>query len=138
LAWRSPRACSSTRATTRAEVLRSLRRLGVRILIDDFGTGFSSLDRLRRYPIDALKIDRSFVAGLGERDPRADTALVVAILAMAEALGLDVIAEGVETPEQRDRLLALGCPQAQGFLFARPLAPADVVVLAAGGGRALV
>jgi EAL domain-containing protein (putative c-di-GMP-specific phosphodiesterase class I) len=101
------------------ESLSSLRRLGVRLLLDDFGTGFSSLGYLKRFPVDGLKIDRAFVDGLG-RDA-GDRAIVSAIIGVARALDVDVIGEGVETPEQARELAELGCPMAQGFLFARPV-----------------
>jgi EAL domain-containing protein (putative c-di-GMP-specific phosphodiesterase class I) len=99
--------------------LQALRDLGVHLAADDFGTGYSSLSYLKRHPIDHVKIDRSFVAGLGT-DPD-DEGIVAAILAMARALDLVVVAEGIETPTQRQRLTDLGCDQAQGYLFAAPL-----------------
>ena len=99
--------------------LQQLRALGVRIAIDDFGTGYSSLSYLRHLPIDVLKIDRSFIDGLG-RNPE-DTALVHAILRLARSLNLETIAEGVERPEQRAALADLQCMLAQGWHFARPL-----------------
>jgi diguanylate cyclase (GGDEF)-like protein/PAS domain S-box-containing protein len=99
-------------------VLRDLRALGVRIVIDDFGTGYSSLAYLRRLPVDGVKIDRSFVAGLGSS--REDAAIVAAVVGMASALELTTIAEGVETRTQLDELVRLGCDVAQGFYFARP------------------
>ena len=102
--------------------LHQLRGLGVRIAIDDFGTGFSSLSYLRRLPADVLKIDRSFVIDL--TDGGSSTSLVSSIIELARTLGLDVIAEGVETEEQRLALQDLRCAQAQGYLFARPQ-PAD-------------
>ncbi|HLM26779.1 MAG TPA: EAL domain-containing protein [Thermoleophilaceae bacterium] len=105
-----------------AERLWALKELGVGIHLDDFGSGYSSLGHLRRFPIDVLKVDRSFVAGIG--DDSQDAAIVAAILPMAAALGLDVIAEGVETSAQAAHLLDLGCRRAQGFLFGRP-APAE-------------
>ncbi len=107
-----------------AASLRELRSLGVKILLDDFGTGYSSLSHLQRFSIDALKIDRSFVRHLRAKD--GDLAIVRAIAAMANALGLEVIAEGVETAEQADVVLALGCDSAQGFYFARPAQPAQI------------
>ena len=104
--------------------LLRLRDLGVRVSIDDFGTGYSSLSYLRDLPIDCLKIDRSFVQGLGA--DRRDSALVGAVVAMAIELGLSVVAEGVETPEQFAQLERLGCQMAQGFLFGRPCPAADM------------
>ena len=86
--------------------------------MDDFGTGYSSLSYLKEFPVDYLKIDRSFVAGLG-RDPK-DEGLVSASIELAHALGLEAIAEGVETAEQLERLRSLGCGLAQGFYFQRP------------------
>jgi diguanylate cyclase (GGDEF)-like protein/PAS domain S-box-containing protein len=101
------------------ENLLGLRVLGVRLAIDDFGTGYSSLSYLKRFPIDVLKIDRAFISGLGADDD--DAAIVAGILAMARGLRVDVVAEGVETPDQLRALRVLGCPFAQGFHFARPL-----------------
>ena len=100
------------------EVLEKLRGLGVELAIDDFGTGYSSLSYLKRFPVDVLKIDRSFVDGLGA-DPD-DTAIVQAIMVLASTLGLRVTAEGVETETQLEELLRLGCSRVQGYLFARP------------------
>ncbi|NTU80527.1 MAG: EAL domain-containing protein [Chloroflexales bacterium] len=105
--------------------IKQLRAMGVRVSIDDFGTGYSSLAYLQRFPVDALKIDRSFVRALGGPGD-GPVALVQAIIALSHSLGLDVVAEGVESPEQRGLLRDLGCNEAQGFLFARP-APADQV-----------
>jgi diguanylate cyclase (GGDEF)-like protein/PAS domain S-box-containing protein len=107
--------------------LESLKALGVRLAIDDFGTGYSSLSYLKRFPVDAVKVDRAFVDGLGG-DPH-DSALVAAIVAMASALNLEVTAEGVETHGQLDNLMELGCKRAQGFYFARPMAAEDMTQL---------
>jgi diguanylate cyclase (GGDEF)-like protein/PAS domain S-box-containing protein len=109
-------------ADTAVAVLQRLRALGVHLSVDDFGTGYSSLAYLRRFPVDALKVDRSFVAGLGE-DPE-DSAIVEAVVSMAHSLRLLVVAEGVETDEQLARLRDLGCELAQGFYFAAPVPPA--------------
>ncbi len=98
--------------------LVALKSLGVAISIDDFGTGYSSLAYLKRFPLDEMKVDRSFVDGLG-RDPE-DTAIVAAVTAMAHVLGLSVVAEGVETAEQLDNVRLLGCELAQGYHLARP------------------
>jgi diguanylate cyclase (GGDEF)-like protein/PAS domain S-box-containing protein len=104
--------------------LAGLKALGVALSIDDFGTGYSSLSYLKRFPLDAVKVDRAFVDGLGT-DPH-DTALVAAIVAMADALGLEVTAEGVETREQLAHLKRLKCRRAQGFYLARPMS-ADAI-----------
>jgi diguanylate cyclase (GGDEF)-like protein/PAS domain S-box-containing protein len=101
------------------KALASLKRLGVRLTIDDFGTGYSSLSYLKRFPVDAVKVDRAFVDGLGT-DPH-DSALVAAIVAMAAALDLEVTAEGVETQAQLAHLKRLGCRRVQGFHLARPM-----------------
>jgi diguanylate cyclase (GGDEF)-like protein/PAS domain S-box-containing protein len=105
-------------------VLDELRSLGVRLSIDDFGTGYSSLAYLRRFPLDALKIDRAFVSGLGvDPDSRAITS---AIIELAHALGLEVVAEGVEEEVQLEVLVGLGCDRAQGFLFSHPVPAPDL------------
>jgi EAL domain-containing protein (putative c-di-GMP-specific phosphodiesterase class I) len=99
--------------------LEGLRDLGLGLAIDDFGTGYSALSYLQRFPIHVLKIDRSFVQGLDSSGERS--ALVRAILALGQALGMRVVAEGIETADQRNQLQALGCDNGQGFLFARPI-----------------
>jgi diguanylate cyclase (GGDEF)-like protein len=117
---------SSPRST-----LESLRELGVRVLLDDFGTGYSSLSRLKGVPVDAIKVDRSFVDGLGAEEE--DTAIVSAIVDIATSLGLGAIAEGVETAEQLDALRGLGCDGAQGYLFAAPMCATEFEELLAAG-----
>jgi diguanylate cyclase (GGDEF)-like protein/PAS domain S-box-containing protein len=113
--------------------LAGLKDLGVGLAIDDFGTGYSSLSYLKRFPVDAVKVDRGFVDGLGT-DPH-NTALVAAIIAMAGALGLAVTAEGVETLEQLRILRQLGVPFAQGFYFARPMPANEITQLVRDGHR---
>jgi EAL domain-containing protein (putative c-di-GMP-specific phosphodiesterase class I) len=106
-------------------VLGELRSLGVGVAIDDFGTGYSVLGRLRGFPVDRLKIDRSFVAEIGgESGP-----IVTAMIAMARSLGLAVVAEGVETVEQQLFLRGLGCDEAQGWLFGRPTTADEITRL---------
>jgi len=100
------------------DVLDALNEAGVSLVLDDFGTGYSSLSYLKRFPLQAVKIDRSFVAELGHE--HSDTVIVEAVLRIADALGMDVVAEGVETAEQADQLRALGCRRAQGYHFGRP------------------
>jgi len=107
-----------------SDTIRRVARLGVSFSLDDFGTGYSSLAYLTRLPIDALKVDRSFVEALGI-DARS-TAITTAIVRMAQALSAEVVAEGVETERQLDALRALDCDYAQGFLFHRPL-PAHAI-----------
>jgi diguanylate cyclase (GGDEF)-like protein len=110
-----------------AQTLQAFKSIGVGLVLDDFGTGYSSLAYLRRFPIDRLKVDRAFVAGLG--DSPHDNAIVEAILRMGDTLGVEVIAEGVETEAQAQTLVDLGCRFAQGYLYARPLSAAEVVEL---------
>jgi len=105
--------------------LNSLRDLGVRLAIDDFGTGYSSLSYLTRMPVDILKVDRSFVGHMLESD-RVQS-VVRATISLAHALGLRVVAEGVETPQQERALRDLGCELAQGYHYARPLSADGVV-----------
>jgi diguanylate cyclase (GGDEF)-like protein/PAS domain S-box-containing protein len=104
--------------------LKALRAAGMTVALDDFGTGFSSLSHLRNFPVDTIKIDRSFVAGLGES--AEDRAIVEAILRLGEALGMTTVAEGVETQAQAEHLRVHGCTLAQGFLFAPALDATDV------------
>ena len=104
----------------------ALRELGVSIDIDDFGTGYSSLSYLRRFPVHALKIDRSFVSGMdGQAE---DLEIVRAIVNLALTLGMGTVAEGVETAEQAARLQGLGCELGQGYWFARPMEREDALV----------
>ena len=114
LAMQDPEAISKT--------LQELKDMGVSCSIDDFGTGYSGLSYLTQFPIDTLKIDKSFVATI---DDTHDAPIVVAVIALAHGLGLKVVAEGVETSRQLDRLRELGCDEMQGFLFSRPI-PADL------------
>jgi diguanylate cyclase (GGDEF)-like protein len=106
-------------AERNVDVLERLRGLGVQVAVDDFGTGYSSLAYLKRFPVDMLKVDKSFVDGLGEN--LEDTAIVEAVINLAHALGLRTVAEGIETTGQLDQLRALGCELGQGYYFSRPL-----------------
>jgi len=106
-------------AEVAAGVLAQLRALGVRVYIDDFGTGYSSLSSLHSYPIDSLKIDQSFISG--DHGPAHNWEIVRVIIGLAKALGLEVIAEGIETSEQLHVIRGLGCPYGQGYLFSRPV-----------------
>jgi diguanylate cyclase len=112
---------------TRAAFER-LRKAGFHVSIDDFGTGHSSLAVLGRLPAAELKIDRAFVTDLGQSE-RAET-IVKTVIQMARSLGLRVVAEGVETPAQRDLLVKLGCDELQGYLFAKPMSPEALVLWA--------
>ena len=103
---------------------RALKSLGIRLAIDDFGTGYSSLSYLRQFPIDTLKIDRSFVNSLDDSDD--SQALVRSILNLSSTLRLEAVAEGIETSEQHDVLRSLGAHRGQGYLFARPMRPGDL------------
>jgi EAL domain-containing protein (putative c-di-GMP-specific phosphodiesterase class I) len=111
----------------------ALKALGIMLAIDDFGTGYSSLSYLRQFPIDILKVDRSFVASLdGSTD---SVALVRSILNLGSTLRLDTVAEGIETSEQREVLRGLGARRGQGYLFARPMSPDDLRDLLIRGAR---
>ena len=116
-------------------VFSALRGLGVEIQLDDFGTGYSALGYLQQFPIDTIKIDRSFIHEL-DKDPR-NTELVRAIIAMAHALGIFTIAEGIETDQELDELKGLLCNYGQGFLIARPmdLISAGKALAAMGAGN---
>ena len=115
------------------DAIRRLRDMGFSLALDDFGTGYSSLSYLRRYPIDKIKIDRSFITPLGG-DQEAG-AVVAAIVRLAKALRLSVIAEGVETNQQREQLQEIGCVQAQGFLFSAPVTADAIDSIVDDGGR---
>jgi len=101
----------------------ALRELGVQFAVDDFGTGYSSLTYLKRFPVQVLKVDREFVDGLPTES--GDVVIVNAVVGLANALGLRCVAEGVEEPAQADYLRGIGCLYGQGYLFARPMSPAD-------------
>jgi len=102
-----------------AELLRELDRLGVELAVDDFGTGYSSLAYLKQFPVDVLKIDRSFIDGLPNDSD--DAAIVATIIRLAESLGMTVTAEGIEGQSQADALVEMGCTRGQGYHFARPM-----------------
>ncbi|HEV7886220.1 MAG TPA: EAL domain-containing protein, partial [Acidimicrobiales bacterium] len=108
-------------AEVAAETLRRLKALGVHLAIDDFGTGYSSLSYLQLFPVDTVKIDRSFITHMV--DDRANHVIVAAVIGLARALGMDVVAEGVECPAQVEQLRSLGCEIVQGYLFGRPQPP---------------
>jgi EAL domain-containing protein (putative c-di-GMP-specific phosphodiesterase class I) len=116
-------------------VLGSLRRLGVSLLMDDFGTGYSSLSYLHTFPFDVLKIDRSFISRMNEGDQPLQ--IVRTIIDLARVMGMDVVAEGIETSEQYRILLGMGCRYGQGFLFARPMTAQAVTQLLRLPGRIL-
>ena len=119
-----------------AVTLNELKSLGIQLAVDDFGTGYSSLSYLKGFPIDTLKIDRTFVCGLARDDQ--DTAIVRAVVALASALNLGVTAEGVEDAIQRDALVELGCQQGQGYYFARPQLPQDLGQMLASSSLAFL
>jgi EAL domain-containing protein (putative c-di-GMP-specific phosphodiesterase class I) len=110
-----------------AEAATVIKALGVRLAIDDFGTGYSSLSQLKRFPIDTLKIDRSFIRELPHNSE--DMAITEAIISLGKALGVNVIAEGVETAEQEAFLRSHGCDEIQGFLYSKPCDPDTFVKL---------
>jgi EAL domain-containing protein (putative c-di-GMP-specific phosphodiesterase class I) len=112
-------------------MLEAFSQLGVKLAVDDFGTGHSSLQSLRHLPLEAIKIDPSFVAGLGANPE--DAALLGALVDLGHALGVTVVAEGVETDTQLAHLRDLGCDGAQGYLFSRPVPEDDVHALLGAG-----
>ena len=109
-------------------ILADLKSLGVKLALDDFGTGYSSLSDIARFPVDIIKIDRAFVAGLGELAPSA--VIVGSVIDLAHGLGMTVVAEGVETEQQLHELARLGCDTYQGFYFAPPMSIATLDALA--------
>jgi diguanylate cyclase (GGDEF)-like protein len=115
-------------------ILEAISRMGVQVSVDDFGTGYSSMSYLRRFPVDKLKIDRSFISEVTNRPE--DASIVQAIISLAHSLHLKVVAEGVETPEQLAFLKAIGCDQYQGFHFSPALAPTDFISLLRSSGAA--
>ncbi len=121
--------CLMSDLETSARVLGELKTMGVRIAVDDFGTGYSSLSHLKRFPIDTLKIDRSFVTNVNDRASSDNASIVTAIMALSHSLRLNVVAEGVETARELAYMHALGCHTIQGFLFSRPLNEKEVMDL---------
>jgi EAL domain-containing protein (putative c-di-GMP-specific phosphodiesterase class I) len=115
------------RSEDNVSTLKQLSDMGIKLSIDDFGTGYSSLAYLQRFPVDALKIDRSFISGIGQDSN--DTALVTAIISMAQSLRLKVLAEGVETAEQIEFLRTHGCLSAQGYYYSAAVAADDFTEL---------
>jgi len=119
-----------------AGLLRGLKGIGVKLALDDFGTGYSSLSLLHRFPLDELKIEKEFVDGLGQNDQ--DAAIVKAVIDLAHELGMQIVAEGVETVEQLARLREMGCDQAQGYYFWESLPGEETATLLAGSSRWLL
>jgi diguanylate cyclase (GGDEF)-like protein/PAS domain S-box-containing protein len=122
-------------AERNVDLLRRLKGLGVQIAVDDFGTGYSNLAYLRRFPVDMLKVDKSFVDGMEENSE--NSAIVETVISLARALGLRTVAEGIETTEQVDRLQALGCELGQGYYFSEPLPAAEAGSLLRASSRLL-
>jgi diguanylate cyclase len=119
--------CLMTNQRATKDILARLRQRGIRISIDDFGRGYSSLSYLSSLPVHALKIDSLFVRNMTNNE--RDTVIVASIISLAQSLNLDVIAEGVETKEQADILVRMGCDQLQGFLFSAPVPARELQVL---------
>jgi EAL domain-containing protein (putative c-di-GMP-specific phosphodiesterase class I) len=115
------------------QILRRLKLLGVAIAMDDYGTGYASLSTLQKFPFDKIKIDRSFVEGVGT--DRASTAIVKATILLANSLDITVLAEGVERQEHLDFLREQGCSEVQGYLFGRPQPASEITGLVGGRGR---
>ena len=118
------------------DVLEHVKKLGIKVTLDDFGTGYSSLEALRRFPLDALKIDKVFIDGLSKS--HQDTAVVQLVIDLAHAVGIQVVAEGVETVEQLRQLRDMGCDQAQGYYFWKPLMGEEAAALQGGSLRWLL
>jgi EAL domain-containing protein (putative c-di-GMP-specific phosphodiesterase class I) len=123
-----------TNADAAAATLRELRTRGANISVDDFGVGYSSLSQLHRFPIDALKIDRSFLQRIGGEE--RDAEIIRTIVTLGHNLGLTVTAEGIEAPLQLERLRGLGCESGQGYLFAKPLSVEQVEAMLASESAA--
>jgi EAL domain-containing protein (putative c-di-GMP-specific phosphodiesterase class I) len=119
------------RAESAASVLKTLRENGVQLAIDDFGTGYSSLSYLRKFPVDSLKIDQSFVRQITSSPD--ETSIVAAVISMGRSLKLRVVAEGVETQEELSFLQAHRCDEAQGYFFSRPVPPQQFAKLLEAG-----
>ncbi|MGN6123083.1 MAG: EAL domain-containing protein, partial [Sphingomonas oligoaromativorans] len=120
-------------ASAVARTLQAFHREGVRIALDDFGTGFASLTHLQSFPVDVIKIDRSFVSDVAARPGNA--AIVKAVIGLARDLSMDVVAEGIETQQQADHLRAQGCKFGQGFWFGRAMPRDEVTELLRASGR---
>ena len=112
-------------------ILQTLRESGIRVTVDDFGTGYSSLSYLRKFPVDALKIDQSFIRQISSAGN--DTVIVKAVIGMGRSLKLRVIAEGVETLEELAFLRAYRCDEAQGYYFSRPVLPQQFAIMLRNG-----
>jgi EAL domain-containing protein (putative c-di-GMP-specific phosphodiesterase class I) len=113
------------------KTLQQIKEIGIELAVDDFGTGYSSLAYLKRLPIDKLKIDKAFIQGLPDDDE--DAAIAKAVIALGKSLNLKVIAEGVETKEQRDFLVENGCKSIQGYFYSRPIPASEIELLLTNG-----